>query len=86
MQLHESPLLQPEVLVARPAERSFDPQAWAINDEVILRAEQDAILMRQGDRVARLVPGPQSGAMEHQAANPDVLWLLVRAKANQVGL
>ncbi|WP_213956742.1 MULTISPECIES: DEAD/DEAH box helicase [unclassified Variovorax] len=86
MQLHESPLLQPEVLLARPAEKSFDPQAWIINNEVSLRAEQDAILMRQGDRVARLVTGPQSGSMEHQAANSDVLWLLVRAKPNQVGL
>lgn len=86
MQLNESPLLQPEVLVARAAERSFDPQAWTINEEVILRTDQDAILMRQGDRVTRLVPGPQSGSMEHQAANPDVLWLLVRAKATQVGL
>ena len=86
MQLHESPLLQPEVLVALPAERSFDPQAWVINNEVFLRAEQDVVLLRQGDRVARLVAGPQSGNMEHHAANPDVLWLLVRAKANQVAL
>jgi hypothetical protein len=86
MRLHESPLLQPEVLIARPDERSVDPQAFVINEEVVLRAEQDAILMRQGDRVARLMPGPQSGSMRQQAANPDVLWLLVRAKANQVGV
>jgi DNA polymerase III delta prime subunit len=86
MRLHESPLLQPEVLIARPDERPFDPQAFAINEEVVLRAEQDAILMRQGDSVARLMPGPQSGSMRQQAANPDVLWLLVRAKANQVGV
>ena len=86
MRLHESPLLQPEVLMARPDERLFDPQTFAINEEVVLRAEQDAILIRQGERVVRLMPGPQSGSMRQHAANPDVLWLLVRAKANQVGV
>ena len=38
MQLHESPLLQPEVLVARPNEPAFDPQPWAVNEEVVARA------------------------------------------------
>ncbi|NML48031.1 AAA family ATPase [Ramlibacter sp. G-1-2-2] len=86
MQLHESPLLQPEVLVARPAEPSFDPQAWAVNEEVVVRAEHDVILVRQGSRVARLAPGPQSGRLEQLASNTDVLWLVVRVKANQIGL
>lgn len=86
MQLHESPLLQPEVLVARLNEPAFDPQPWAVNEEVIVRTEHDVILVRQGSRIAQLAPGPQSGQLEQLASNTDVLWLLVRVKANQIGL
>ena len=86
MQLHESPLLQPEVLVARPNEPAFDPKPWVANEEVIVRAEHDVILVRQGSLIAQLAPGPQSGQLEQLASNTDVLWMLVRVKANQIGL
>ncbi|SIR51294.1 DEAD/DEAH box helicase [Pseudacidovorax sp. RU35E] len=86
MKLHESFLLQSHVLLARPAARVFDPGEWRLNEEVVLRVEQDSVQMRQGEHVVRLEPGPRSGSMEQHAANVEVLWLLVRAKSNQVGL
>lgn len=86
MLLSESPLLHPEVLVARPEKQSFDVAAWRVGDEVIIRQRDEITLMRQGDAFVTLVPGPQSGALELHAQNDDVLWLLVRGKPNQVAV
>lgn len=86
MRLSNSPLLQPEILSAVPADKTFNQAQWKTDEEVILRKVDDIILMRQGDSVVALNPGPQSGALEFHAENTDALWLLVRSKSKQVGL
>ena len=45
MQLHESPLLQPEVLVARPNEPAFDPQPWVDPDGKLWISTMDGELV-----------------------------------------
>lgn len=86
MLLSESPLLHRDVLVARPGKQSFDVAAWNTGEEVVIRQRDEITLMRQGDSFVTLVPGPRSGALELHAQNDDVLWLLVRAKTDQVAV
>jgi len=86
MRLSNSPLLQPEILFAVPADKTFNPAQWQTDEEVTLKKVNDIILMQQDDSIAALNPGLQSGSLEFHAENTDALWLLVRAKQKQVGL
>lgn len=85
MLVHELPLLRPEILTLRPVDRDFDPAAWRINEEVVVREEAGDILMRQGDRMVRLALTARSGAADAYVQDRSTIWVLARVKQTSVG-
>lgn len=86
MELHESPLLEKQLLAARVADRNFDPAAWESGREAVLRLRDETLLLRQDERVVTLQQVPEAGSLGFLAQNPDVLWLLTRVKSGRVWL
>lgn len=86
MKLQEAPFLIKDVLSARVTTKHFDTTQWQVGQEVVLRLQQDELLLRQKDRVVTLALMPESGSMDFHAQNLDALWLLVHVKPGKVGL
>ena len=86
MKLNETPFLSAEALLARVPAPGVDVKAWRRNEEVIVRALDDQVLLRQDDRIVELDLVPESGALQHYAVSPGALWFLSALKPNAVYL
>ncbi|MEY4977735.1 MAG: hypothetical protein RLZZ352_5 [Pseudomonadota bacterium] len=87
MKLQDIPFLSREVLQAQvDATRPFNPTAWQAG-EVVVRAKDSALLLRQGDQLVNLAnPTDAAGPLSYQAQNPLALWWMSQPKSRTVWL
>lgn len=81
MKLHETPLLSEDLLMARITQRDFKAKDWRRNEEVIVRAQDGQVFLRQDDRIVELELVPESGAMLQFASTDKTLWHLATLKS-----
>ena len=82
MKLSETPFLSKEALLARITPSSLDFTKWKKSGEVIVRAQDDSVLLRQDDRIVELELVPESGPLENYASSAETLWELASLKPN----
>lgn len=82
MKLSETPFLSKEALLARISQSSFDFTKWNKSGEVIVRAQDDRVLLRQDGRIVELELVPESGPLENYASSAETLWELASLKPN----
>lgn len=80
MKLSETPFLSKEALLARIKPSSFDFTKWKKSGEVIVRAQDDSVLLRQDGRIVELELVPESGPLENYASSAETLWELASLK------
>lgn len=85
MKLEEVPLLSREVLQAQVQGPKLNPSDWQAG-EVLVRANNGQLLMRQGECIVTLASTASSGPLAYQAQNPLVLWHMTTPKADRVSL
>lgn len=84
MKLEEVPFLSREVLQAR-VHGALNPTDWYAG-EVVVRAKDGHLLMRQGAHIVTLANTASSGSLAYQAQNPLVLWHMTTPKTDRVSL
>lgn len=72
--------------MARITQRDFKAQDWRRHEEVVVRAKDDVVLLRQDDRIVELEIVAESGAMLQYAASEKTLWHLETLRKNFVYL
>ena len=82
MKLSETPFLSKEALLARITPSSLDFTKWKKRGEVIVRAQDDSVLLRQDERIVELELVPESGPLENYASSAETLWELASLKPN----
>ena len=82
MKLSETPFLSKEALLARITPSSLDFTKWKKSGEVIVRAQDDSVLLRQDGRIVELELVPESGPLENYASSAETLWELASLKPN----
>lgn len=80
MKLSETPFLSKEALLARITPSNFDFTKWRKSGEVIVRAQDDSVLLRQEGRIVELELVPESGPLENYASSAETLWELASLK------
>ncbi len=84
MKLDEVPFLTRDVLQAQVQSEKFKPTDWSAG-EVVVRAKDDILLLRQGEKNVTLSITAGSGALLYQAQKRDVIWWMAQPKSNKVG-
>lgn len=85
MKLEEVPFLSLEVLQAQVQGPKFNPSDWQAG-EVVVRARDGILLMRQSTNIVTLTGTAGSGPLTYQAQNPLTLWHMAKPKSRQISL